>query len=325
MANNVYFNSRSKALEIKILDYDKLVKLVKCSGLDDIIRVLNDWNFLQGQNIQNYSDLLKLIDREEQDFLEFLKRNSPNEKISTYFLLKYDYHNLEYLYLKNRLNVAEILPTYEGKMKIDTLEQCVVYKNYRDLSSTMQNCLNAVDKLIAENKSSGFLIDTTFKKALYQEMVSYSKASKLLAQYTTFLVNLKNIELALRFRDQKLFDLIKLDGGSIEQKEYEKLCNDDFDKILRDFKHYPYFLPIQIIISSLQKNQTLTRFEFMLDCLGQTFFDELKFQINADIPYLRYCFLKINELVNLRIVFEGFISNRNKKKIINELRRTYEL
>lgn len=325
MANNIYFNSRSKALEIKILDYDKLVRLIKCSGLDEIIRILDDWGFLQGQNILNYSDLLKLIDREEQEFLEFLKRSTPNEKISTYFLLKYDYHNLESLYLKNRLNVSDVLLTYEGKLKISTLEQCVVYKNYRDLSPTMQSCLNAVDKLIAEDKHSGFLIDTTFKKALYQEMVEYSKVSKLLAQYTTFFINLKNIELALRFRDEKLFNLIKLDGGSIKDEDYKKLCKNEFYKILTDFKHSPYFLPIQLIISSLQKNQTLTRFEFMLDCLGQTFFDELKFQTGGDIPYLRYCFLKINELVNLRIVFEGFISNRNKKKITNELRRTYEL
>ena len=87
--NSIYFNGRCKALETKLLSDLQLNELVKCREVVEVTNLLNSYNFLKGESVANFEDLLSLIEREEKEFLAFLKRSTPNEnftKLSVSFL-----------------------------------------------------------------------------------------------------------------------------------------------------------------------------------------------------------------------------------------------
>lgn len=323
MANDIYFNARAKAKENEILSLEQLGELINAKSLDDLTRLLNEYRLLQGISIEKYGDLKAIIKREEEELLHFLKKNSPNTDLAKFFLIKFDYLNLETAYLQINLNKQDLNYTYQGELRIDTIKYCIQNKKYESFSKYMQDCLKKLDKMLEENKLTGFWLDSIIKQALYLEQFTLSKVNKQLHEYMQIFVDLKNIYMALLLRDFKLFENLKLNGGSLTSKFLEKLCTDDYDKILKDSKISSYNIPIKMIIESKKKGELATKFEFLLDCLALTHFDEFRYSAVGNIPYIRYSFLKLNEIVNLRIIFEGLNIGRNKKKIYNEIRRVY--
>lgn len=323
MANSIYYNARAKALEANLLDYSKLTALVKCSSIFEVTKLLNAWQFLKGINVQSYADLLNLNLREEKEFLTFLKRSSPSKAISQFFLLKYDYFNLQSIYLQNALN-KDLSTKFEGNYLISTLTKAVQSKNYKILSPQMQKCLFYVDNLFLENRQTGFVVDTVFRKSLYEEMLEVSKADKELFKYMNVFIDLKNIEMALRLKDEKVFQKVRLLGGSLTDKFFNRLIELSYDDILGFAQQTTYYSAIELIITDLKQGLSLDRFELMIDCFGQTYFDKFKYETSGNNPFLRYCFLKQTEIINLKIIFEGLNLGRAKKKILNELRRVYE-
>lgn len=322
MSNSVYYNARTKALEANLISYPKLTTLVKCSSIAEVSKLLNDWKILKGINILDYSDLILVVQREEEEFIQLLKQATPDKSISKFFLLKYDYFNLQVLYLNKHFN-SNLETTFDGSILVSTLKHAVESGNYKGLSPQMQKCLEFVDSLFKNGTKTGFLIDTAFKKSLYEEMLFVSRKNKELYKYINFLIDMSNIEFALRFRDFNLFSKIKLLGGTLDDKFLNNLCTMSFDQILVYAKQSIYFSAIDLIVSDLKQGVALDRFELMVDCFGQTYFDKFKYETAGQTPYIRYCFLKQSELLNFRIIFEGLKANRPKKKILNELRRVY--
>ncbi len=318
--NSIYFNGRSKALETKLLSNLQLNELIKCREVVEVTNLLNSYNFLKGENVASFEDLLALLDREEKEFLAFLKRNTPNENFAKFFTLKYDYFNAESIYISNKLGIEPALRN-EGLLRIETLTNIIKSGKYDALSYQMSNCMQYCNSL---PEFLGFSVDTAFKKALYEEMREVAKKNKLLREYTTFLIDMQNISLAIRLRDKKMFDLVKLAGGSLDDAIYSSLCKDDADTILLRSAHTDYISAIKLLVDAIKHNETFFKFDYMFDCFPITYFHKYRYETEGDAPYLRYCFLKENELINLRIIIQGLIANRNRQKISGEIRRVYE-
>lgn len=316
-----YFNARSKAKEAKLLSLENMELLAKSNSLEEVIKNLLDLKLLKGEQIESFADLEKIANREEKEFLEFLKHESIHKDITKFFLLKYDYYNLEVLYFYINLKFSEIPTLFEGDIKISTLKKCLETQKYEGLSNYMQNLLKTLDK--SEDKSY-FFIDNAFKKTLNLESLALSKVSKDLFELQNYLIDLKNIELALRLRNENRFNLVKLTGGKLEDEFFSKLCANDFGVILNDIRYSTYKDIIEILIDALKENKPFQKFDFLMDCFPITFFDEKKYGAEGFLPYLRYCYLKITQIKNLRIIFDGIAANQNKKKLCSNLRRVYE-
>ena len=321
--NNIYFNGRCKALETKLLSLVQLNEIVKCKEVAEVVNLLNSYNFLKGESVANFQDLLVLIEREEKEFLQFLKRTTPNPNFAKFFTLKYDYFNVESIYIATKLEKDSYPTLLEGQLKIDTIIDLIKSQKYNLLSPQMENCLKYCDELFKKEQFTGFSIDTAFKKALYEEIAESSK-TKLLKKYTTFLIDMQNISLASRLRDKTLFQTVRLRGGSLKDEVLFSLCTDEPAEILMRTRNSDYTSAIKLIVSAWEKGETFFRFDYMFDCFPISFFDKYKYETVGYAPYLRYCFLKETELINLRIIIEGLISNRNRQRISNELRRVYE-
>ncbi len=320
--NSIYFNGRCKALETKLLNDIQLNELIKCREVVEVVTLLNSYNFLRGENVASFQDLLLLIDREEREFLAFLKRNTPNENFTKFFTLKNDYFNVESVYISKKLGKTPPLVN-EGLLRIETLEKIIEKKDYSVLSVQMSNCLRFCDTLDGDN-FTGFNVDTAFKKALYEEMREVAQKTKPLRKYCTFLIDMLNISLAIRLRDKRMFDTTRLVGGSLDDDIFKCLCKDDADTILLKTSHTDYISAIKLLVEALRNDEPFVKFDYMFDCFPITFFHKFRYETEGDTPYLRYCFLKQNELINLRIIIQGLLSNRNRQKLSSEIRRVYE-
>lgn len=316
-----YFNAVSKAKEAKLVSLENLEKLAKSSNLEDVAKTLLDIKLLKGEQITSYADLFSITYREESDFIEFLKKESIDADITRFFLAKYDYFNLEVLYFNKRLNTREQELTFEGNVKISTIAKSIDLKKYNDLPISMQTLLTFLDK--SEDKSY-FFVDTAFKKAMHKEMLNASKKSSELHECFSYYTDLKNIEIALRLRDEKMFALSKLEGGTLDDEFFKKLCKDSFLEIVRDNKYGTYKIAIELIIECLKDKKPFVKFDFLIDCFAITFFESLKYKTEQCLPYIRYCYLKLAQIKNLKIIFDGLVSNQNKKALCNQIRRVYE-
>ncbi len=209
-------------------------------------------------------------------------------------------------------------------MLISTLQKAVENEQTQKmLPPEMQNALKKANNLFLQQKQTGFLVDTIFKKAQYEHMMRLSRADKALHSYFLSFVDLKNIELCFRFRDKNIFESTRLLGGTLENNFFEMLCEKPLETILLKTANSPYFSAIKLLANAFENGKPFSQFEFLVDCFGVTFFDEFKFNTNKNYAYLRYCFLKQNELTNLRIIFEGLQAKRSHKKICEDLRRVY--
>lgn len=317
---SVYFNARSKAKEAKLLSVENLEKLAKSGSLDEVVKNLLDLKLIKGEQIESFADLEKISNREEQEFLDFLKHESVHEKLTKFFLVKYDYFNLESLYFNIVLNVGDLPMMFEGQTKISTMKKCLETKTYEGLSSIMQELLSSLEK---SADKSYFFVDNEFKKAMHKEKLLFAKVSKDLLECENYLIDLKNIELALRVRDKKTFALVKIDGGTLEDNFFETLCTKDLFSILSDTKFSTYKEVIEMIVNAKKENKPFEKFDFLMDCFPITFFDDKKYVAEKFLPYIRYCYLKLAEIKNLKIIFDGLNSNQNRKKLCSSLRRVY--
>ena len=316
-----YFNARSKSKEAKLLSLENMERIAKSNSLEEVTKTLLDLKILNGEQIESYADLDKIAKREEKEFLEFLKHESIHEDITKFFLLKYDYFNLEILYFYINLKLPELPTLFEGNIKISTLRKCLETQKYEGISLHMQNLLSFLDK---SKDKSYFFVDNAFKKSLHSEGLSLAKISKDLFELQNYLSDLKNIELALRLRNENRFKLVKLEGGKLDNEFFKKLCTDDLGVILGDTMYSNYRDVIAMIVDAIRENKPFQKFDFLMDCFPITYFDEKKYSLEKMSPYLRYCYLAITQIKNLKIIFDGIMINQNRKKLCSNLRRVYE-
>ena len=316
-----YFNARSKAKEAKLLSKENLEKLARSRSLEEVKKNLLDLKLLNGEQINSFSDLYAITRRREKEFLDFLMKESVNLDLTKFFLLEYDYFNLEslYFYIKLQYSGTKLMP--QGYIKISTLDKDLRQNTTDGLSPYMKNLLSILDK--SEDKSS-FFVDNMFKKTLYKEKLELAKVSKKLFECVNYMSDIKNIELALRIRDEKMFNLVKIDGGTLKDEFLKKLCCDDYSQILSENKFSVFKNVIEIIIEAKRANKPFQKFDFLMDCFPLTFFDDTKYEVNGLLPYIRYCYLEIMQTKNLKIIFDGLSIDQNRKKLCSNLRRVYE-
>ncbi len=316
-----YFNARCKAKEAKLLSQESLEKIAKSNSVEELTKNLLDLKLIRGEQIESFADLEQIAKREEREFIEFLKHESVHKDITKFFLLKYDYFNLECLYFYLNMKTKETPLLFEGNIKISTMQKCLQKQDYGDLTVGMQKLLKMLD---GSSDKSYFFVDNAFERAKKTELLALSKVSKDLFELQNYLSDLKNIELALRLRDEKMFSLVKVDGGKLDDAFFKKLCTDDLGSILSDTKYSIYKNVVEMIVEAMQEGKPFQKFDFLMDCFPITFLDDKKYVAESFLPYVRYCYLALTQIKNLKIIFDGMLANQNKKKLCSQLRRVYE-
>ena len=90
----LYISTRLKAKGQKLMDKQKLSRLIEAKSGADAIKLLteNGWNAFDPENL---AECEAEIARQQQETFELLYRYAPDRRMIDVFRLKYDYHNLK--------------------------------------------------------------------------------------------------------------------------------------------------------------------------------------------------------------------------------------
>ena len=322
--NVIYANARAKACETKILASDRLVRMIDCATADEAIKVLNEINFGEGVSIANTLEFEKLIQAEMVKFYDFVKEVCPDESLKKYLLLPADYANAQALirakYLKN--NPAVML-TAEGLYTCDYLKTKINSDDYSAFPKGLAKALLTADNLFVYGQATGAKLDTAFNQALYEDLFDCAMTNSDLKEIFAVKVDAINVGIALRTRNYEQFLNMRVKGGKIPDKLFKMLCEEDVEVIKSSLSFKDYADLILRALQDFVENKPLSTLEKYADDYSVSYFKKTLYDTSSKKPFMLYCFYRLNEFKNVRIVMVGLINGFDKAQIKQRVRDCY--
>lgn len=307
-----------------LLGKNRLKRMIE-STLEDAIKVLSEVNFGEGRVLESPLEFEKLLYVEERKLLRFIRATCSSETFKRYFLLKYDYHNIETLIKSKYLKFdPEKMLVCHGNYESAYLSERIMTDTYKSLSKYMQKALLECDLLFVNNKANGENVSSTIKKAMFEEMSELAKNEKYIKDIFSFSADMQNVSICLRTRDFSIAKELFVVGGNLTINELKNICAKSVDELKEIVKFYKNGSYIATAIEEFSNGKPLSEFERMVDSFAIDYLGKLKYSNDGIIPFILYCYYKIAEIKNVRIVLVGLINNMGKSEIERRLRDTYE-
>ena len=201
--------SMIKVQEKKLLNEDRLIKMLETNSFKEILRILNDtdYSYSIATTIQD-DEYEKIINGELERVFKFTREISKNnQEIVDLAALKYEYQNLKLL-LKDKGNILDVYNISTGIIdKEELMNNFNEVKKYKDF------------------KEACIKLDKMYFKHLLK--LSNSTNISLFIDYAKISIDRYNIVTFLRLKKQNrnvdYLDDILVDGGSISKEELIKV------------------------------------------------------------------------------------------------------
>ena len=321
MSNLIYANARAKALCKNLLGEDRLNRMVDAPTADDAIKILSEVNFGDGASVDSAIDFEKLIDAEQKKFFAFLKENGSPKNEAKFFLLKNDFHNAEvFIKGKHLKKDFEHMTVPDGTIAKSVLKDCIMGDEYGDLPEQMGKALLQCDADFISGKASGQSVNEIMTKAYYEELFKVCKKDKTLGKIYTFKVDCINIGIALRTRNYLLAKSAFLPHGEISEERLKDLSEENLESLTDKMKGTAYSSIINVALEQKLKGDPLSIFEKAIDQYPLELLKREKYNFEGNFQYLIYCFTRVAEMNDVRIVLVGLINGLDRLEIKRKLR-----
>ncbi|MDY6367167.1 MAG: V-type ATPase subunit [Clostridia bacterium] len=324
MANVIYANARAKALENGLLSVDRLNRMLDSGSPDEAMKVLAEVNFGGGVSIDSFMKFETLISAEEKKFISFIKADCPSQAFKNYMLLPFDFHNAEAFikekYLKRK---ADDFTVDSGMIEKESMKEKIMLDEYKDFPDEMAKALITCDSDFVSGKATGASVNSVFKKALYKELYKNAKKGEL-NEIFNIKADCANIGVALRVRNFSQAKEFFVSGGKLTETELKTLSEESFELIKEKCKFMSCGELISVAVDSCIKDEPLSAFETLADDFALKFLKKKKYATDGIVPFMLYCYYKLAEIKNVRIVMVGLINGMDKNEIKRRLREGYE-
>lgn len=321
MANSVYSNGRASALQANLLGSDRINRMLDCTSVEDTFKVLSEVNFGDNISISSALDFEKLILNEEQKLFDFIKSTSPSEEFKKFILFKNDYHNAEAFVKAKHLKISvEDMLVSDGLIDKDLLKDAIFTDDYKSLPAIMAKTLSYCDAEFVSGKANGAKISASFVKAIYEEMFFASKSDRFLNLVFKTKVDCVNIGVALRLRNYSQAEEFFIPNGRLTTLELKKLCEAPIEDLKTLFKHSPVKDIVSRAFEEAENGKPLSTFERLADYYPLSLINKMQYSSSGSIPFMKYVFMKLNDITNVRIILVGLINGQDKQDIKDRLR-----
>ena len=324
MVNNIYANARAITSENGLLGIERLNRMAECTSLAEAFKILSEVNFGEGK-ASGENGFEELISSERESFFEFVKEVSPDITFTKYLLLPNDYHNAEVL-IRSKYLKSDYKPmiTSSGFITVEAMKDMIFSDDYSSFSSDLSEALLTVDLMFVSGKADGKSVDLVFKKALYSDLSKCVKKNKFLSDILKRKIDIINISVALRTRNYKLAEESFIENGTFTLGDIKVFTEETPDVIRTLYKTHRESELIESALDDFSKKRPLTSFEQMADGFILAKLKENKFDVSGYVPFIRYCFYKLAELSNVRIILSCVENEMSPSDIKSRLRETYE-
>ena len=295
--------SMIKVQEKKLLNEDRLIKMLETNSFKEILRILNDtdYSYSIATTMQD-DEYEKIINGELERVFKFTREISKNnQEIVDLAALKYEYQNLKLL-LKDKGNVLDVYNISTGIIdKEELMNNFNEVKKYKDL------------------KESCIKLDKMYLKHLLK--LANSTNIPLFIDYAKISIDRYNIVTFLRLKKQNrnvdYLDDILVDGGSISKEE-----------LIKVYFNNTYLLLFKKKIATktwdtFEKNGDILEIEKIFDNMIISLAKEYKYITIGPEPIFTYIIAKEYELKALRLIMSAKLNDINIELVKSRLRGVY--
>lgn len=320
MASVLYASARAVSLEKTLIGEDRLKRMIDGTA-EDALKILSEVGFGSGETVNEETDAVST--EETAKLSAFIRTTAPDDKTAKFFLYPYDFKNAEAI-VKSKYLKTEITLSPSGLFELKDLKDKIFADNYGLLPQFMGKSLLAADKAFVEGSASGLYINNLFTKALYDELFSLKIKSGFLAKILCAKADFINIGIALRSRDFLVAEKQFVHIGELDLSTLKTVCEDDFDKIREKFRFSDYREEIETALTGIESGFGLKEFERACDSYAVKLVKKNRYNQEGDFPFIRYCFYKLADIANARIVLVGLRGGLSAAEISERLREHYE-
>lgn len=295
--------SMIKVQEKKLLNEDRLIKMLETNSFKEILRILNDtdYSYSIATTMQD-DEYEKIINGELERVFKFTREISKNnQEIVDLAALKYEYQNLKLL-LKDKGNVLDVYNISTGIIdKEELMNNFNEVKKYKDL------------------KEACIKLDKMYLKHLLK--LANSTNIPLFIDYAKISIDRYNIVTFLRLKKQNrnvdYLDDILVDGGSISKEE-----------LIKVYFNNTYLLLFKKKIATktwdtFEKNGDILEIEKIFDNMIISLAKEYKYITIGPEPIFTYIIAKEYELKALRLIMSAKLNDINIELVKSRLRGVY--
>ena len=320
MASVLFSSARAVSMEKTLLGEDRLKRMLDGTA-DDALKILSEVGFGAGDNVRDEIDAVST--EETAKLSAFIKETAPDEKIAKFFLYPYDFKNAETL-IKSKYLKTETTFAPSGLFEVKDLKERIFADNYGALPKAMATALFNADKVFVDGTASGLYINSLFTKALYEELFALKLKNPFLVKILRAKADLVNVSIAFRTRDFAAAEKQFVLNGELYPDALKSICEDDFDKIRDKFRFSCYKDEIFAATDGIEKGEGLKEFEKASDGYAVKLVKKHRYDQAGDFPFIRYCFYKLADIVNARIILIGLAGGLSAQEITERLRERYE-
>ena len=307
-------------MEKTLLGEDRLKRMID-GNVDDAFKILSEVGFGTGEKTKSEIDAVLAL--ETARLCTFIKETAPDDKTAEFFLYPFDFKNAEALIKAKYLKTDPELFSC-GYLDEKTLKEKIFSDSYGTLPRFMGEALLASDKAFIDKTESGQFINSLFTKALYEELFALNIKNPYIEKILCVKADMINIGIALRTRDFESAKGQFVHEGSIDKSTLKAVCEDDFDKIREQFKFSDYKEEVFAALDGIECGKGLKDFERLSDGFAVKIINKNKFNQEGIFPFIRYCFYKLADITNARIILVGHSGNLTGEEISERIREHYE-
>jgi len=307
----IYANGVVSSLSKDLLSKEFLKKLAESKDVSQFCSLLQESAFFGAFNLEE-NDFDETMKKVLIYLVDFVKNESPNLAFSKIFLLPFDYQNV-YSFLTCELsnkNFEEFVDA-EGNYSLNQIKEYIVSQKLDGFKNDfLKNAILFFERLKDENPIDSQEIDTYFKQQLYKNMLKIVGHDKVLNGIVRTKIDIENISCAMRSKTQFELEGLYIQGGTLSKEDIKnvflkkKIEVDDSNIILKKFLKCAY---------DDKKVSSYSNFERMRNMVEIDILMTSEREVESDVPFMLFCYKKLVEIKNLRLISSCIKNNINDK------------
>lgn len=319
-----FLTALTRSKEKDLIPYDKLVRMASSESAEEGFKILLEGGFGKDAKAETVRDYENLIEKERENLLEYIKAYSTKPEFERLFVIDNDYHNAESLLRAEYLKLDEKkMLIAEGEYSIEKLKGFIEGKKGAELSRELEETILKAKLIFDGGDATGYKISNIFIKGKYAEEISLASTDKKLLRFVKAEIDALNVSTALRSRNKAVFEESFILGGEYSLNSLMPLTFLDYGEIPSKYRGSSVYDLVLAGVEAVKEGRPLTEFENLKDSFALKTLKEEKYTAYGFTEFLLYCYYKLAELKNVRIVMVGLIGGMNKNEIIKRVREGY--
>lgn len=271
-----------------LVDNTQLRLLCDAPSFLDFKKIFDEIPFVDVEN----DDYDKFFSDKEKSLYEFIKQTSPSKETSLFFLLPVDYDNVLNV-LKGGLQGITFNPLKVGNYSHDDIQNNLKSKDFsgfcdKELEDTIRQSLE-IRNLIYDEPA---LFDSFFKIKKYERLKNtFTKG--VFKELTNIILDIENLSIVLRSGEK---DLTFVPFGNLNLETLKQIQNKD---------RFLEISPLYEKIIKAVKQKDYLKFEKIKTKIIVDFLKPKTYDFDTIFPYLYYVYKYLDDLQNLRIVYNA--------------------